>query len=932
MANWEASFTQLLSFDLENGLLGNPSDTANAITQYYVGSVLTGQLTSVPPVLPSPAASGAPVPVGGVTTINGYDARQRLFFETLRVYFEGQALLQGKTNIQDLIVTYRRLVIKFKALNNKVRTNAALVREVARELRDLPQTLKEMVQALVEYIKELLYEIKQLPNVFTSFRNELDPATFANLFRSELELIDSVGNFNPTINPRDYRRLGLQLTGIGRNINRLQYDLSSSATIKAYVYRKLQGAISIIMSLVEGFTNPAVIIDVLEDIARIKRKYQRIVRVARVFVKNSRMLQTKLNKLKIERKKIQVEIEGVIKPKVALLKALIKERTNEFTNKLLKFKQSGVILKVAKKVKEEGQVKQKKIKKTVNRIKQIRKVASLTVDLILKIDAITIAIGLAVEELRTTAASLQSNIVTRTVQTRSELERLIRTRLGIKDTTIITTLVSIAVQYRLSIDDIKFLLRQNTNNITQIYATAKSLLEEDIPNLKRAIQQIQRDRKPKTRAKKDPSLISLSNIFTQLKGELVEIKQYLNVKIKELNVYIDKQKQDLKVFVNQYVNNLKELNATLNQKLNRIGQRKGEATEKKKEVADRKRQLEKIACGARFAVAATKVATSATAPGFTLSQNQQSINKMLQEYYLFLKLDYELTPEESARQLQVKRTQFKKVLQTESLYNVMRLLITEIQSGEFIQELDRRITEIQSELSSEFQSTYNAFKNLFKPGQNLLNSLERLNVSVLGNINFVQQLYVLEQRYLGKFKQSVRQIRDLQQGSIVSGGLLNNFYKSVEKTNSIILLLIDLIIKAAKEARDFVLSLVRPAIKKVRLKIDQAKDKQIEKARKNLEARAEKKFNLEALTLQLTMNIATRLFWTGFSWTNPAGTTFIATNIGPYGKLNLTAVGGARGYASELARNFQLQLVALTGTVIPNAATGIPPFPFVGLI
>ncbi len=413
---------------------------------------------------------------------------------------------------------------------------------------------------------------------------------------------------------------------------------------------------------------------------------------------------------------------------------------------------------------------------------------------------------------------------------------------------------------------------------------------------------------------------------------MTEIKQYLDVKIKELNVYIDKQKQDLKVFVNQYVNNLKELNATLNQKLNRIGQRLGEATEKKKEVADRKRTLEKIACGARFTVAATKVATKATAPGFTLSQNQESINKMLQEYYLFLKLDYELTPEESARQLQIKRIQFNKVLQTESLYHVMRLLITEIQSGEFLQELDRRVTEVGSGFNSEFQNTYNAFKNLFKPGQNLLNSLELINVSVLGNINFVQQLYILEQRYLRKFKQSVLQIRDLQQGSIVSGSLLSSFYKSVEKTNSIILLLIDLVIKAAKESRAFVLSLVRPAIQKVKLKIDEAKNKQRQKATKNLEARVEKKFNPEALTLQLTLNIATRLFWTGFSWTNPVGTTFIATNIGPYGKLNLTAVGGARGYASELARNFQLQLVALTGTVIPNAATGIPPFPFVGLI
>ncbi len=932
MANWEATFTQPLSFNLENGLLGNASDMASAITQFYVSTLLTGQLPKVPPTLPAPALSGAPAPVGGIVTINGYEARQRLFFETLRIYYEGRALLQGKANIQDLIVSYRRLIRKSRILREQIRSNVRQAQLVARELVNLPQTLAEMIQLLIEYIKERLNEIRELPNLFDSFRLELDEVTFESLFRQELNLINEVANFNPTANPRDYRRFALLLTEVGKNIDRLQYDLSSPATIKAYVYRKIQGVIGIIMRLVEGFTNPTVIIDILEDIARIERKYRRVVLIARLFIRRSATLRDTQKRLKAQQKKLKDELDGIIKPKTEAVKALIKERTNEYTNQLLKFKQSGVILSVSKKVKQEGQTKQKRIKKAASAIRRIRRILRLLVNLILKIDSLSIGVKRAIEELESTAANLQINTSGQATQTSNQLRKLIRNDLGIKDLGILNSITSIAVQYRLSLDDIKYLILINTNNIEQLYKEAASIIEVDIPELKRALRETQGQTKPKTKIKKSVSLLDMSNLFGFLKAELKEIQIGLNRRIKDLTLFIDKQKQDLKIFVTEYTNNLKELNANLNQKLNRKRQKEGELIDKKKRAEERKRLLQKIACGARFTISATRVAVKANAPGFTLSDNQGDIDKMLREYYLFLKLDYQLSPEESARQLQAKRLQFTKLLQTELLYKLVQDLINEINSGDLLEELTRVVQDKSLELGSEFTTTYNTLLNIFKPGQNRLDAIEALNFSVLNNINFVQDLYRLEQRYLRKFKQTIRTIRDTQQGSFIQNKTLNKFYNSVDKVRSVILFLFELIIEAAKAVRDFVLSLVRPAIQKINTRIEEAKRKQAEKAQKDAEAQVEKRVNLEAITLSATLNVATRLFWTGFSWTTPVGTTFIVTNIGLFGGLKLLPVNGARGYASELATNFQQQLLTLSGTVIPNPSTGIPSFPFVGLI
>jgi hypothetical protein len=258
-------------------------------------------------------------------------------------------------------------------------------------------------------------------------------------------------------------------------------------------------------------------------------------------------------------------------------------------------------------------------------------------------------------------------------------------------------------------------------------------------------------------------------------------------------------------------------------------------------------------------------------------------------------------------------------------------------SGNFMAELKSSVKELSSSTSTNFQESFNAFESLITKGtsvDNIVKSLERLNLSILINNTFVQNLYRLEQRYLRKFKQTVKQTKNYQQKSTIDknskNALLQEFYSSVEKTSSIILLLLELVQKAVQKAKDFIYEFVRPIKQKISKSLEDRKKRHEEKVKASAKQKVEKSINVDAFIMSATFEVASRLFWTGFSWTNPVGTTFIVTNIGPFKPIKALNVNGSAGYASELATGFEGQLKLLTGTAIPNPSTGIPSFPFIG--
>jgi hypothetical protein len=160
---------------------------------------------------------------------------------------------------------------------------------------------------------------------------------------------------------------------------------------------------------------------------------------------------------------------------------------------------------------------------------------------------------------------------------------------------------------------------------------------------------------------------------------------------------------------------------------------------------------------------------------------------------------------------------------------------------------------------------------------------------------------------------------------------VESFYKKVQKTPSFILMLLDYVKRGLKRVKEFLLELVQPIIKHIQKQVDIIKEKSKQKAADTANKKKEKLVNVDAKAMSLVFNIATRLFWTGLSWPNPAGTTFLVANIGPFRPIKALPINGASGFAQEIANSFETQLTAgMTGQVIPNPATLIPPFPFIG--
>lgn len=124
-------------------------------------------------------------------------------------------------------------------------------------------------------------------------------------------------------------------------------------------------------------------------------------------------------------------------------------------------------------------------------------------------------------------------------------------------------------------------------------------------------------------------------------------------------------------------------------------------------------------------------------------------------------------------------------------------------------------------------------------------------------------------------------------------------------------------------------------IDKVTAKIKKDIKERIDKEKKQFDDRLEaiknKKLKNDLIPQSIAYNIASALFWTGAVWQNSAGATFQVFTVTPFKKLRVDGrLDGTAAAVRELAQNFELQLATINGLCIPNPATGIPPFPFVG--
>ena len=161
---------------------------------------------------------------------------------------------------------------------------------------------------------------------------------------------------------------------------------------------------------------------------------------------------------------------------------------------------------------------------------------------------------------------------------------------------------------------------------------------------------------------------------------------------------------------------------------------------------------------------------------------------------------------------------------------------------------------------------------------------------------------------------------------------LNKMHKVLgEGRGSIIMLLIEEIAKLVAKFETFVKVQINKISAKIKKEGKSRLDKEKKQKKDRLDAILKKKLKNDLIPQTIAYNIASALFWTGAVWQNSTGATFQVFTVTPFKKLIVDGrLKGTAAAVRELAQNFELQLSTMSGLCVPNPATGIPPFPFVG--
>jgi hypothetical protein len=161
--------------------------------------------------------------------------------------------------------------------------------------------------------------------------------------------------------------------------------------------------------------------------------------------------------------------------------------------------------------------------------------------------------------------------------------------------------------------------------------------------------------------------------------------------------------------------------------------------------------------------------------------------------------------------------------------------------------------------------------------------------------------------------------------------ILPRIENCLKKNQSFIILGFDILLKMVDKLSIHIKTKINAELKKIKQKID-AKIEFIKKDFDNrLKRYEDKKINMEATMLTVTLNIASILFWTGANWIGPTGSNITTFTAGAFKKLKKNLFQhGSVAVLKEISSNFDKQLSTVRGIVTPPPPTGIPPIPWVG--
>jgi hypothetical protein len=676
--NFELTFTQPLLLDLMNAKFADVQDYANAITKYYVNTIETGMPIGIPPTMPSPAASGAPAPVGTGPT-DAFQApystpKEALFNETVFGYFNlkdliiaNGSLASKKAQLEGIL---RKAEYQTKLIENKIKT----IKDIKKRIETAPADIKNTIEGIKVLFDVFLTQIINVKADILGFSleevslGEIDiKAEFSNKFPDEAKIIDSLLNINfgkvqETINTIQTVKVYFNKIKANTQSTVRAFEDLDTGQQQDYVKARLTLITAKIFKLANGLLFPeslaALILDLKKRGEEFDDKALRVLGVASVasqrlgFIKF--ILEPEIAKLEefVRRKKIDIK-KQLEKGKVKIEEA-IEKKAKEIAEKNAKkpatepSKKKLWLKKQGEKVNEFKKENEDFIKTTVKNIQTMGKIVSKSTALInsglkIKDDVVGLAEDLkvdfernkeavlGVEERLSTVPSVEDDVdATGALASRTETSAQITkyfTDHGAEE--LLKVVKPIVVSLGLSYLDVKkvtektdkkygLIVRELVAMEAQFYDLeneAKKL--EKLPPLKRKNAKPKKAKKERT-PKKEPIKIkfNIMSVIAHLKKFLQKIEAFIKKQAEKVKRWLKKQEVKLKVLAERV--ELAIINSLPIPTEGEAAKTKKEAAEEKKAII--KANVIKVKQTAKKAAAAAMMGDNAVKLGTNISE------------------------------------------------------------------------------------------------------------------------------------------------------------------------------------------------------------------------------------------------------------------------------------------------------------------------
>ena len=530
--DFQESFTKRLANDLEQGLYANADDFAAGITKHYMSSLSLNAPNGIPLTMPSPAAAGASVPVGPGNSITNR-TREKIFYNTVRAYFVGKEISQGKIRIQSLsqdiqaaITTYNKLTTDIQDLQIQIQNLEDQLREVRERIQSIVPEFRRFIATKKEIIKNTFDEINSLGERFRQLNAQnLSDFDFNAVMGQEIADLRALLSLRiePSLNIASVEQTFQTLAGYAqstkRTTERYRNTFTREANLKAYVSKKIRAVVEELMKILNGFINPEKFIGYWKELIYVPGGSV-IGRTMLQVIENNKKLKELKKKLlaKVEAKKISVRAQ--LDKKLEDLKAKLADTIKRVQSKIAKERELNGQTKrkerlaAGQKIRQTAKSVKTKAKKIRRAIRHYRLIADTIQSIFTKLFGIYTTIKKAInnaanavadvkEKYGETKTNIEESISATAKQARQEaLEAFKRsTTLVNADTSTAQLLESVGdntpivrqlmeqIQdlYKLNPPQVAAFLRRGGNEVNLIAKGIETILAVDIPKLKKLL-------------------------------------------------------------------------------------------------------------------------------------------------------------------------------------------------------------------------------------------------------------------------------------------------------------------------------------------------------------------------------------------------------------------------------------------------------------